>query len=240
MRNDNQTPAAEGEDLSAALLCDSAPSHGEAPETQPGKNENTSEDESGGEISPSGGLARSFFKAGVNSFVSTGTNYFWENIKQFDPARCGGGNNLKWKHLVRWCDINDERLRFTHDSVSRKFMHGYHKGQELLNLVDDYMEGKQRCQDLTPMVAVEWKHLWWIVCGNRRLWVLKEFVRRQGFHGDWAGGVPRVQVIVHADPFDHLDRGNQLALWFKALEAMGSRNEGKSAHLRANKNRTHG
>ena len=86
----------------------------------------------------------------------------------------------------------------------------------------------------THKVAVDWRDLFWVVCGNRRLWTVREFVRR---HGEWTDAVPQIPVIVHkylvsSYPFNHLDPRSSQALLIKALDAMGSTNDGLEARLR--------
>ena len=81
----------------------------------------------------------------------------------------------------------------------------------------------------TDKVAVDWDGKLWVVCGNRRLWTLREFVRR---HGEWTHAVPQIPVIVHKYPWNHLGSEDFPAFLIKVLDAMGSTNDGLEARLR--------
>ncbi|CAL1129591.1 unnamed protein product [Cladocopium goreaui] len=99
---------------------------------------------------------------------------FRQQIRQFDPSR---SPSEKWSHLVQWFDITDMRLRFAHSSVSRTFRQPPHNGYKLTELVDSFLHGDERPENMPPLVAVDWEGKLWVVCGNRRLWTLREFVR---------------------------------------------------------------
>ncbi|CAL1149534.1 unnamed protein product [Cladocopium goreaui] len=110
--------------------------------------------------------------------------HFRQQIRNLDPS----SPSEKWRHLVQWFDITDMRLRFAHSNVSHTFRQPPHKGYKLTELVDSFLRGDER------PVAADWKGLLRVVCGNRRLWTLREFLRR---HGGWTHAVPHTPVIVH-------------------------------------------
>ena len=75
---------------------------------------------------------------------------FRQQIRQFDPSR---SPSEKWSHLVQWFDITDMRLRFAHSSVSRTFRQPPHNGYKLTELVDSFLHGDERPENMPPLVA---------------------------------------------------------------------------------------
>ena len=124
-------------------------------------------------------------------------------FRQLDPARDASAKR-RWAKLLGGCDITDLRLRNANDRVSPEFRHGPHAGLPVADLVDSFMSSEERPEDLPPMVAAAWRGNLYVVFGNRRLWALLEFVRR---HRPWTDlPVPKVRVIVHEFPFDHIEQ----------------------------------
>ena len=74
---------------------------------------------------------------------------FRQQIRQFDPSR---SPSEKWSHLVQWFDITDMRLRFAHSSVSRTFRQPPHNGYKLTELVDSFLHGDERPENMPPLV----------------------------------------------------------------------------------------
>ena len=74
---------------------------------------------------------------------------FRQQIRQFDPSR---SPSEKWSHLVQWFDITDMRLRFAHSSVSPTFRQPPHNGYKLTELVDSFLHGDERPENMPPLV----------------------------------------------------------------------------------------
>merc|ERR1719291_990897 len=96
---------------------------------------------------------------------------------QHDPSH--GGDVLRRSgHLLR--DIDVERLRHTHQTISSCFRLGDHCGMPVMDLTTKLLDGRVRASDIVPLVVVKLEGKLWVVHGNRRLKALKEFHRRSG------------------------------------------------------------
>ena len=90
------------------------------------------------------------------------------------------------------------------------------------DLVRSFPPDEERPEALTPLVAVAWREVLFVVFGNRRLKALMEYGRD---HGPWASPMPQVRVIVRDFSFDHIEPDSlRYAFQLKALDAMSSRN----------------
>ncbi|CAE6937276.1 unnamed protein product [Symbiodinium natans] len=100
----------------------------------------------------------------------------------WDPARyCPERVMGKWGHRLQYLPPDD--LFFCHAQISRHFRSSPHRGQPLDKLLEDLISEKVCPLDITPLVGVEDEAKIWVVCGNRRLFVLRKFsqqVRDEG------------------------------------------------------------
>ena len=87
---------------------------------------------------------------------------------RFDPARNKDVlTDAEWRNKVSVLDVVDA-LKQTHNEVGRTFRHGPHAGQAVEHLVENLKQGSNPFDDD------------WVVCGNRRLKALKEYVVASG------------------------------------------------------------
>ncbi|CAE7947240.1 unnamed protein product, partial [Symbiodinium sp. KB8] len=112
----------------------------------------------------------------------------------------------KWGHLLRL--ESPDRLIFTHHQVSKVFRNGPHKGQPLQRLLSDLEGGILEAQHLTALVGVQQDGKLHVMCGNRRLTVLKQYMRNLREVGDEnTADSLRVHVYVHR--FEDMPKGIQ-------------------------------
>ena len=76
--------------------------------------------------------------------------HFRQQIRNLDPS---GSPSEKWRHLVQGFDITDMRLRFAHSNVSHTFRQPPHNGDKLTELVDSFLRGDERPENMPPMTA---------------------------------------------------------------------------------------
>jgi len=91
---------------------------------------------------------------------------------KFDPSQAEWAWESQ-KHLAK--DVPVSKLRFTHDVVNEKFLHGRHSGALVSQLTDDLSEGKLNADDVQALVVVLLHGCHWVVFGNRRLKAMKDF-----------------------------------------------------------------
>lgn len=144
-------------------------------------------------------------------------------LASLDPARDDRAETT-YAWLIREIDVS--RLRYSHDNISRKFLHGQHKGQNVETLSYDLWYDRLRTADVKPLVAVSWKGVIWVICGNRRCHAMKSYV-------DWLGSrnsmpVPKARVILHDFPRLSGIRDEQVrwAFMLKAVSSMSTRSGG--------------
>ena len=143
-------------------------------------------------------------------------------LASLDPARSETAERT-YANLIREIDVSD--LRYSHDSISKKFMHGEHKGQSIETLAYDMWYGRLQTRDVKPLVGVTWKGAVWVICGNRRCRALKTYV-------EWLGprrsDMPKARVILHDFPRVPGIPNQQVRCAFilKAIESMSTRSDG--------------
>ena len=76
--------------------------------------------------------------------------HFRQQIRNLDPS---GSPSEKWRHLVQGFDMTDMRLRFAHSNVSHTFRQPPHNGYKLTELVDSFLRGDERPENMPPMTA---------------------------------------------------------------------------------------
>lgn len=155
-------------------------------------------------------------------------------LPRLDPARDPNAV-YRFRREARWFDIDDKRLRNSHNEVSPCFKHGPHAGQRVKDLAHKFMRGEACCEKLTPMVAVEDKGLFYVIFGNRRLTAVKEFAALRTARGA-SGPTPKIQIIVHSPPYRSIQlvAGPDAAVAFQAkvLDAMSSLSDGTNVGIR--------
>ena len=126
-----------------------------------------------------------------------------------DPAR---DPDAEWhyRHLIEQIEISE--LKYSHQNISERFLHGDQQGQSIHTLTDELYSGKLGATDVRPLVAVRWHGQVYVICGNRRCKAMKDFIER--LH-PWRWGLQKARVIVHE--FPNLP-GIQGAKW-KALKS---------------------
>lgn len=91
--------------------------------------------------------------------LASPSDQFWSNILDLTSPR--------FEHI----QINS--VRFLQSSVSSKFMHGPHRGQQITDLVRDLQSGKTHPSNLNVEV-IKWHGKYRTLC-HRRLWALKQW-----------------------------------------------------------------
>merc|ERR1711974_445829 len=66
-------------------------------------------------------------------------------------------------------------LKYCHGSISEIFTHGQHRGQSVLTLLGELRSGSINAKELPPMLVMRSACGAEVVCGNRRLYCLKQF-----------------------------------------------------------------
>jgi len=112
----------------------------------------------------------------------------------------------KWGHLLRL--ESPDRLIFTHHQVSQTFRNGPHKGQRLTCLLSDLESGILEAQELTALVGVQQDGKLHVMCGNRRLTVLKQYMRKLREVGD-ENTADNLRVHVYVHKFEDMPKGIQ-------------------------------
>jgi len=74
-------------------------------------------------------------------------------------------------------------LRFTHDSISYRF----HDGHSLEETFQKLMDGELQLSDLPPLEVMEYRGYWFVVRGNRRLYLCQKLEN--------AGYIQTVKVV---------------------------------------------
>jgi hypothetical protein len=97
---------------------------------------------------------------------------FAKGSAKYDPAQNSRALRA-WEHLQESVNVNS--LRFTHDRVSDRFLHGRHQNEPVASLTEKLISGEVLAQDITPLVVVGSVGKLWVVFGNRRLKALKDF-----------------------------------------------------------------
>eukprot|EP00746_Dinoflagellata_sp_MGD_P015885 gnl/MRDRNA2_/MRDRNA2_135511_c0_seq1.p1 gnl/MRDRNA2_/MRDRNA2_135511_c0~~gnl/MRDRNA2_/MRDRNA2_135511_c0_seq1.p1 ORF type:complete len:585 (+),score=82.50 gnl/MRDRNA2_/MRDRNA2_135511_c0_seq1:119-1873(+) len=90
----------------------------------------------------------------------------------FDPAQNPDALR-QWKHLSQYVDV--QKLKFTHDLVKPKFLHGNHRGESVSSLTDKLLKKEARIDDIPPLVVVKERSNLWVAFGNRRLKAFQDF-----------------------------------------------------------------
>ena len=135
---------------------------------------------------------------------------------RFDPAQNPDAWR-QWQHLAQ--DVEVSKVKFTHGEVSRKFLHGSHKGQSVDDLAKRLGQGYD-VSNITPLVVVKCIQEYWVVMGNRRLKSLKAFAASSQQH-------VRMKCIVHDLDLRH--RSVPIDLITKFLDAASTENNGAFA-----------
>ncbi|CAE7195370.1 hypothetical protein AK812_SmicGene1029 [Symbiodinium microadriaticum] len=136
----------------------------------------------------------------------------------WDPSRYSPeGVMSKWGHLLQF--LLPEDLCFCHSQISWQFRSPPHCGQPLSRLLEDLLSEKVFPLDITPLVGVEDEGKIWVVCGNRRLYVLRQYSQKVRH----ANGEVFIPIYVHkkssSDPLP-------ASLFAKYVEASSTRTGG--------------
>ena len=159
----------------------------------------------------------------INEFLRSEISGSGQILASLDPSRDDRAETT-YAWLIREIDVS--RLRYSHDNISRKFLHGPHKGQNVETLSDDLWHDRLRTADVKPLVAVSWKGAVWVICGNRRCHAMKSYVYWLGSQNSLP--VPKARVILHDFPRLSGIRDEQVrwAFMLKAVSSMSTRSEG--------------
>ena len=146
-------------------------------------------------------------------------------LKQLDPSRCG--------HSEWWWEWHsaDEDIRFSHDEVSRTFLHG-HQGLALSDLVAQLVANPRDSENIPALVAVKRQGVLHVIMGNRRLKCYKEALKK--------GRNCFFKVIVHEFPDCRgiSDPASRNAFKLKVIQAMSTENHGQEVDFHQSKRRT--
>ncbi|CAE7462466.1 unnamed protein product [Symbiodinium natans] len=125
--------------------------------------------------------------------------------EDWDPSRCSNVIE-KYGHLMQY--ISPDDLVFTHLNISPYFRNGPHKGQPLETLLHDLSSCVLDPMDLTALVGVLHSNELRVVCGNRRLSVLKRYLHMLRQDGNEERAL-NVKVPVYVHMWEDLPRGLQ-------------------------------
>jgi hypothetical protein len=87
-----------------------------------------------------------------------------------------------------------------HNTISKKFRNGYHRGELVEDLARDLDRGYVQPDELKLMAAARDEGEVWVVMGDGRLWALKNAKK---YAHRFREPPSQVQVTVHPFPFDH-------------------------------------
>eukprot|EP00438_Fugacium_kawagutii_P014965 Skav234167 [mRNA] locus=scaffold572:174058:175443:- [translate_table: standard] len=149
-------------------------------------------------------------------------------LRSLDPAR----DETAVETYAQWItEIEVSALRYSHDNISRKFLHGEHKGMGVETLAKDLWYERLRTTDVKPLVAVMWKGGVWVICGNRRCHAMKLYVQWLQTQGMTA--MPKARVILHDFPKLSGIRDDEVrwAFVLKAVSSMSTRNQGRQVEI---------
>ncbi|CAE7246152.1 unnamed protein product [Symbiodinium sp. CCMP2592] len=145
----------------------------------------------------------------------------------WDPSRYSPERVMsKWGHLLQF--LLPEDLCFCHSQISWQFRSPPHCGQPLTKLLEDLLSEKVFPLDITPLVGVEDEGKIWVVCGNRRLYVLRKYSQKVRN----ANGEIFIPIYVHnKSSSDHLPA----SLFAKYVEASSTRTGGDWPSFHSNR-----
>mmetsp|Transcript_35322 Transcript_35322/g.110053 ORF Transcript_35322/g.110053 Transcript_35322/m.110053 type:complete len:403 (-) Transcript_35322:174-1382(-) len=145
------------------------------------------------------------------------------NIAQLDPSVDHSARE-RYKHLVRLVPVKD--LLYTHAEVSPTFLHEPHKGEPLEQLLAEIRARGGPPASLPELVVVKMAGQNLVVCGNRRLKVLKTYADEM--HKDDPEAAPVcVRCIVHKMDFDE-----RACLVAKMCDASTTKTQGLECRVR--------
>ena len=73
-------------------------------------------------------------------------------------------------------------IRFAQKTISPTFLKGV-AGKPILDTVAEVLERKIRIKDIPPIQVARINKKWYVLEGNRRLWVFKELQKHGHIHG---------------------------------------------------------
>lgn len=94
------------------------------------------------------------------------------NCASYDPALDIAALKT-WEDRVQMIDVSS--LHFTRSAISKRFLHGPHKGELVSDLKKQLRMNRVQSKDITPLVVMKWDLRYWVICGNRRLKAMKEY-----------------------------------------------------------------
>ncbi|CAE7431108.1 unnamed protein product, partial [Symbiodinium sp. CCMP2456] len=147
-------------------------------------------------------------------------------LARLDPARCHRAEQEYWR-LIEEINITD--LKYSHNNISRKFLHGDQEGLPVESLAHDLFAGRLQPTDVAALVGVRWQGKIFVICGNRRCKAMKLFAE---WSASW-GRQPKARVIVHDFPglSGIEDPDVRWAFMLKATEAMSTLTGGESVQV---------
>ena len=138
-------------------------------------------------------------------------------LKQLDPSRDERAEGTYWRYLS-WRYASED-IRYGHDRISNKFLHGGHEGQSVGSLSEKLHTREVRGEDLPALVAISYQRRLFVIYGNRRLHAIKECWRRYGKD-------VRFKLIVHEYPgLPGIPSELRNLFQLKAIDAMSTRLE---------------
>ncbi|CAJ1430060.1 unnamed protein product [Effrenium voratum] len=163
----------------------------------------------------------------INEFLRTEFEGSSRLLAGLDPARDETAVRT-YASLIR--EIEVSQLRYSHGNISRKFLHGEHRGMDIESLTQQLYHGELQTTEVKPLVGVNWKGAVWVICGNRRCHAMKLYV-------EWLGPrrpMPKARVILHDFPrlSGIQDEQVRWAFMLKAVSSMNTRSEGRHVQVR--------
>lgn len=149
-----------------------------------------------------------------------------ERYTDLDPSRNPQAEDT-YRRYCKWFDANDERIRFSHDSICSRFRHGGHEHENTESLVHELVNGSVVAGQIPPLVCIQYRGALRVIFGNRRLHAYRV-----------AAGQARQEIwfrmIVHKYPeLDSIrDRALRHAFRLKSIHAMTTDNDGISVNTR--------
>ena len=77
-------------------------------------------------------------------------------LARLDPTR---DPHAEWHYRDLIEEIEISELKYSHQNISERFLHGDQQGQSIHTLTDELYSGKLRPTDVRPLVAVRWNGL---------------------------------------------------------------------------------
>ena len=174
----------------------------------------------------SSGVEENMQSVMINEFLRSEFEGSSRLLASLDPAR---DETAVQTYASLITEIPVSQLRYSHGNISRRFLHGEHRGMNIRTLTEQLYHGTLQTTDVKPLVGVSWNDAVWVICGNRRCHAMKEYV-------EWlAPGhpMPKARVILHDFPklWGIQDEQVRWAFMLKAVSSMSTRSEGRHVQV---------